>query len=914
MKKAFNLKKALVLVLVLVMCISVFVACDNTTTDGTQYDTTNIDQAINYLKAIYKANLGDVTSADYDLVDTVVGNGQTFQVEWSIEITEGNENSAVISTRTDTEGETTVEVKYVKIVTDVNSTSSYTLTAIVKDEDGEHTATLTLNKTVPKTEKVTVAEFLKKETGDTLYAIEGFVVAAGGSATNAGSFVLADSTGAVFSYNKQIVEVGEKYLVVGTRSVNNNVPQLGTTGVTKLEKAEGETLSIEPIEWAAADIDLADASTKVTDYTGKYYKFTGQTLYKNTSGYWNAGTLKEGKTNEYDQLLNLYAPSGMLLDAMVGEQASVYGYVRGLSSSYITVQVVKVELTSDSSTLTDAEKVESAKNALSLNAKYTNDFTLPTSLRANVTWAVTGTGATIGEDGVSVTIARTTAAQTVTFTATIKSGDVTDTKEFKVTIPAQIVDIMADVQEDTAYVLVIDQTNLDKKLYIQNATANTYYIASTDDASKADSVYVKKVDGGYKLYFKVDSEEKYISIEKSSDGAHTNILRDKAQADAATFVWDAENCWFKTTLSDGDYFIGTSGNYTTVSANSTERDGFPAYLAVKSASSEPVEPVVKPELINKIEGATMTSYADLEALVPESNNTTQDKYYAIGYVKSIDNATYGNIYIEDAEGNELLVYGIYGFDGKVRFDSLPVKPAVGDIVVVYGVMTNYNGTKEMKNAWLMQHGTEVCTTSDAYKMVQIKVSSPVEADFTLSDLATWTVKSGTAITIDGTSAKVTRGEADQTVVLTATIGDVSKDFTVVVTKLPSASDPVLAATLTSDVSNRTSYSSAEQVWSANGITLTNTGSNIGNYAAPIRLYKNTNTTISYSSMAKIVFTVNKADYVSPLQESLSGKGTVTVSGKVVTIVFSEPISSLEFTMSAQVRLDSVEVYTLPTEA
>lgn len=82
---------------------------------------------------------------------------------------------------------------------------------------------------------------------------------------------------------------------------------------------------------------------------------------------------------------------------------------------------------------TDAEKVEGVKNALSLEEKYSSNFTLPTSTLVNVTWTVSGTGAVIGENNL-VTITQTNEDQQVVFTATITSGDVTDTKVFNVTI------------------------------------------------------------------------------------------------------------------------------------------------------------------------------------------------------------------------------------------------------------------------------------------------------------------------------------------------------------------------------------------------------------------------------------------------------------------------------------------------
>lgn len=97
------------------------------------------------------------------------------------------------------------------------------------------------------------------------------------------------------------------------------------------------------------------------------------------------------------------------------------------------------------------------------------------------------------------------------------------------------------------------------------------------------------------------------------------------------------------------------------------------------------------------------SFDELVALVPNENDTTTEKHYVAGYVKEIVNTTYGNLYIETASGDQqLYVYGLYSFNGKVRFDAMENAPKVGQAVVLYGVMSNYKGTAQMKNAWMVQ--------------------------------------------------------------------------------------------------------------------------------------------------------------------------------------------------------------------
>ena len=69
--------------------------------------------------------------------------------------------------------------------------------------------------------------------------------------------------------------------------------------------------------------------------------------------------------------------------------------------------------------------------------------------------------------------------------------------------------------------------------------------------------------------------------------------------------------------------------------------------------------------------------------------TTEKGYYVEGVVTSITNTTYGNIYIEDSEGNQLYIYGVYDATGALRYDAMSDQPKVGDTVVLYGKIMHY---------------------------------------------------------------------------------------------------------------------------------------------------------------------------------------------------------------------------------
>ena len=101
------------------------------------------------------------------------------------------------------------------------------------------------------------------------------------------------------------------------------------------------------------------------------------------------------------------------------------------------------------------------------------------------------------------------------------------------------------------------------------------------------------------------------------------------------------------------------------------------------------------------DGEALTVSEALAIAKLHSHNTyTTQKYYVTGMITSVANTTYGNIYIEDEDGNKLYIYGLYDATGNTRYDAMSYKPVAGDEVTVYTVLGMYNDTAQGKNAWL----------------------------------------------------------------------------------------------------------------------------------------------------------------------------------------------------------------------
>ena len=117
-----------------------------------------------------------------------------------------------------------------------------------------------------------------------------------------------------------------------------------------------------------------------------------------------------------------------------------------------------------------------------------------------------------------------------------------------------------------------------------------------------------------------------------------------------------------------------------------------------------------------------------------------------------------------------------------------------------------------------------------------------------------------------------------------------------------------------DAANRTSFSSTQQVWEQNGIKLTNdkagSTSNVADYVAPARFYKDTSLKVEKAGMSKIVFYLNSGKPASGLTDSISdSNASVSTEGYVVTVSFTNAVDVFEIpSLAAQIRMDSLTVY------
>ena len=105
------------------------------------------------------------------------------------------------------------------------------------------------------------------------------------------------------------------------------------------------------------------------------------------------------------------------------------------------------------------------------------------------------------------------------------------------------------------------------------------------------------------------------------------------------------------------------------------------------------------------------------------NATTLESYSLTGTVVKVAHATYGNFTVEDDEGNQIYVYGIYDRNGTV-YGSMENKPQVGDTVTLVAPIKRYVNastsavTIELYNAILTDYIHETGTEGVIYEILE----------------------------------------------------------------------------------------------------------------------------------------------------------------------------------------------------
>ena len=779
------MKKLLILLLALVMCLSVLTSCDQIKgfIDGIiggeepPVTSTQADSAITLIKDDLKD--WKVTAADYQL-NAYTHQGEV-KVEWSV-----NVDASYVSITHDYEN----GVVYVDVNEESTTDVAYVLTAKVTDSEGNVRET-SFNLTLPKDKLTTYDELVAAEKDATL-KVQGIVVGiikkSDGWGANSLYIQDAENKGGYYAYNladEEIagVEVGMTVKVTGTKDTYNGIYEVMNG---KVDIVDTTIKAVTPVDYTEVFTNAADTKAEDLIYRQSMlvtvkgvelstqneaqgylnFKLAGKEAYVRISSSNNCITKAEA-----DALKALHASN-------FGNTADVTGIIQLYNGAFYLIPATGVDAISNIKEVekTPAEKVAAEKDNLAIDASYSadGDYTLPVAgtnyADVVIAWASNSEYVVVGANGV-ITVKVPDTKTEVVLTATLTCGEATATKEITITLNKSITSIAdanaigaAQGSDYTAekYLVAGVVTEVANatygNLYISNGTDKFYIYGLYDaDGARYDKMAKAPAVGDYIVVLTVLGQYKGAPQGKNATlvthVAPTTIVEANTIGAAQGSDYTTEK-YLVTGVVD-EVANATYGNIYIKDADGTR---FYIYGLYDQAGNRYDKMATAPKVGDTItvlttlgqykgapqgKNATLVAHTvateeppvenndptpDTELTIPEAaalgaskehNTYTEGKYYVVGTVKEVQGAQYGNLLIEDADGNTILVYGTYSADGKVRYDAMETRPVVGDTIKVYGIVGQFNGTAQLKNAWLIE--TTVNHTHD-YKDVTVEAT------------------------------------------------------------------------------------------------------------------------------------------------------------------------------------------------
>ena len=259
--------------------------------------------------------------------------------------------------------------------------------------------------------------------------------------------------------------------------------------------------------------------------------------------------------------------------------------------------------------------------------------------------------------------------------------------------------LLTELPADGSYVIIVNGTNAmaktasGSKIAATTATVTEGILTTTDDMAR-----LKVVVDGENYVFMLG--EKYLTSGATGNGlSYSDTLTDCGRW---TFTSAGDGLWYINNVGanfNGNYnqALEYYSGFTTYGIKETAAYQMQLFAANAPQSSEPETP-------QDPDGTVLTiaeAIAKGEAL--ENGAYTATKYAVTGVVDELVNATYGNLYIADENGNRLYIYGVYDATGTNRYDAMETKPVVGDTVTLLGYIGKYNDAAQMQNGWMIAY-------------------------------------------------------------------------------------------------------------------------------------------------------------------------------------------------------------------
>ena len=719
------MKKLLALMLAIVLVFSAFAACDTKTPGGTDEDNAvvyDLDSATAYVEALYKEDLA-TTAVDFTVVPQVMVGGVTYQVSWSV----------------DTD-KVTVTVADGKVVVDVDEKSpeevKYKLTATVTAGDGT-SKDVSINCKIPKYAVNSHAEYMAAAQDDEL-TIEGIVVAI--NSKDAGNkynhLFLADTsvTGGYYCYSITQDPVKDLGIQVGM-TVKVTGPMAPYSGMQEIKN--GQVAILDSTIKTVETVDITEAFTageSLAVYVGlpvviKGVEIGTQDLEKDTSQYlyFSIGEQK-GYVRTYvtDFPTTIKADDKGAIDA---DHAAHFGYKADATGILVLYNGAPYLIPMSTTPFTNyeeiiktpAEKLEAEKEALKIGNSFSEDTTIELSSKGKyyddvtITWATDNTtNAAIANNKLSIVVPEE--ALTVKITATIKCGDLTDTKVFEITLSKKpvtipealeiadgsnvfvsgtVVKINTEWSDQYGNISVTIADDEGNELYLYRLATkvalgdiitvkgkmDTYNnarqvaagaTATVDDPAPVEVSLTEAValEDGRRVIVKGTVKE--INTEWSDQYGNITVTIEDA-AGNTLYIYR-----MKTNVKVGDVVTisGKVGSY-----NGSKQIAAGATAVIEGDETETEEP----EVTTEAEEIVVEGSVSLSEAIALADGTDVIVSGTVTDIGTPWNDTYGNISvtISDKAGNSLYVY------------RLTTKVELGDIITVTGKMGSYSGNKQV---------------------------------------------------------------------------------------------------------------------------------------------------------------------------------------------------------------------------
>lgn len=183
----------------------------------------------------------------------------------------------------------------------------------------------------------------------------------------------------------------------------------------------------------------------------------------------------------------------------------------------------------------------------------------------------------------------------------------------------------------------------------------------------------------------------------TSDAESTTDEGETSKDDSETTTDGDETTTDEDTSSTDEGEITTDEGETTTDEGETTTDEGETTTEEESTTVDPesiIDPSPEPDTEISIKSAIALG------LTYSSNKFTSDKFYVRGKVINITASGTTNITIQNSYGDTLLLYRVKDEDGG-SYTSMANKPSIGDTILVYGIIGQYQGTPEMKDGWIV---------------------------------------------------------------------------------------------------------------------------------------------------------------------------------------------------------------------